>query len=65
MNRLKQHREAAGLSQSELARLSGIKLQTIQHYEQGFRDLNGARAITVYKLANALGCTVEDLLEIG
>lgn len=62
--KLKEMRERAGLSQSELARLSGVKVQAIQHYEQGFRDLNGAKAITVYRLANAIGCTVEELLDL-
>lgn len=62
--KLKEKRESLGMNQAELAEKSGIRLHAIQHYEQGFRDLNGAKAITVYKLAKALGCTVEDLLEI-
>lgn len=64
MNKLKQIREAAGISQADLAKLTGISVRVIQNYEQGARPLNGARAITVYKIAKALRCTVEDLLEI-
>ena len=64
MNKLKQIREAAGITQAELARLTGISVRVIQNYEQGTRPLNGARAITVYKIAKALRCTVEDLIEI-
>lgn len=60
---LKSHRERRGMSQSELAKESGVNVQAIQHYEQGFRDLNGARAITVKHIADALGCRMEDLIE--
>lgn len=61
--KLKARREAAGISQAELAKKTGISVRVIQNYEQGTRPLNGARAITVYQLAKALGCTVEDLLD--
>ena len=63
MNKLKQHREAADLTQAELAKLTGISVRVIQNYEQGTRPLNGARAITVYKIAKALGCEMENLVE--
>ena len=61
---LKEKRQQAGLSQSQLAERSGISFRMIQHYEQGVKDLNKAAAITVYTLAQALGCTVEDLVEV-
>lgn len=64
MNKLKERRESAGMSQADLAALTGISVRVIQNYEQGTRPLNGARAITVYKLAKALKCSVEDLIEI-
>lgn len=64
MNKLKAKREAAGMSQADLAASTGISVRVIQNYEQGARPLNGARAITVYKIAKALHCTVEDLIEI-
>jgi transcriptional regulator with XRE-family HTH domain len=64
MNKLKQTREAAGITQTELAKASGISVRVLQNYEQGTRPLNGARAITVYQIAKALNCTVEDLLEL-
>ena len=62
MNKLKRIREAAGMSQSQLAEKTGVKLQAIQHYEQGYRDLSGAKAITVYRIAEALNCTIKDLI---
>lgn len=64
MNKLKERRESAGMSQADLATLTGISVRVIQNYEQGTRPLNGARAITVYKIAQALKCSVEDLIEI-
>jgi transcriptional regulator with XRE-family HTH domain len=64
MSNLKRIRETAGLSQSQLARLSGVSLPMIQKYEAGIRDINVAQALTLYKLAQALNCTIEELLEI-
>ncbi len=61
---LKEIREKAGLSQGGLSKASGVNVQMIQHYEQGFRDINKAQAVTVLKLARALGCQMEDLISI-
>lgn len=61
--RLKTIRENRGISQTELAKLSGVKLRSIQMYEQKVNDIDKAQAGTVYKLSRVLGCTVEDLLE--
>ena len=61
--KLKRIRENRGLSQSELAKLSGVKLRSIQMYEQRVNDIDKAQAGTIYKLSRVLGCTVEDLLE--
>lgn len=61
--RLKTIRENRGISQSELAKLSGVKLRSIQMYEQKVNDIDKAQVGTVYKLSRVLGCTVEDLLE--
>ena len=52
---LQKLRKAAGLSQSQLADLAGIKVQVLQQYERGARDINGA------KLRNA----AEDLQRAG
>jgi len=63
MTKLKQQREAAGLSQSQLAEKSGVKTRQIQGFEQRERDINKAAALTVYNLAKALGCDIEKILE--
>lgn len=62
--KLKEKRLAAGLSQSQLAYVSGVNIRLIRAYEQGTRLLNKAEALNVYKLAQALGLKVEDLLDI-
>lgn len=64
MNNLKRLRTDAGLSQSELADRSGINIRIIQYYEQGYRDINKAQAITLYRIAGALGAHIEDLLQL-
>ena len=61
--KLKRIREARGLSQSELAKLSGVSLRSIQMYEQRGNDIDKAQGQTLYKLSVVLGCQIEDLLE--
>lgn len=48
---------------SELAEISDIPVRTIQQYEQNQKNINAAKAETVVKLAKALNCTVEALME--
>lgn len=62
--KLKKCREAASLSQAELAVKSGVSLRSIQMYEQRQNDIDKAQAHTLYKLAVAIGCGIEDLLEM-
>lgn len=62
-SKLKTARQAKGLTQKQLAEASGLNLRTLQHYEQGSKDLNQAAAITVYGLAVILGVSVKDLLD--
>ena len=61
--RLKKLRESRGLSQAELAKLSGVSLRSIQMYEQRVNDIDKAQAQTIYKLSRVIGCAMEDLLE--
>ena len=63
MNNIKKIRTERGYSQSKLSELSGVNLRMIQHYEQGVKDINSAQAITIYNLAQALNCNMEDLLQ--
>lgn len=60
---LKRLRTAYGCTQAELAKKSDVSLRSIQMYEQRNKDINKANADTLYRLAKALGCTMEDLIE--
>lgn len=63
LNNLKKFREKNCLSQCRLAELTGVNLRMIQFYESGFKNINHAHADTIFKLAEALNCNMEDLLE--
>ena len=63
MTNLKRIRTATGITQAALSERSGVSLRTIQDYEQGRKPINGAAALTVHRIAQELGVTVEDLLE--
>lgn len=60
---LKLLRKRAGLSQRELADMSGIPVRTIQQYEQRQKNINKAQTEYVVMLAKVLCCEVEDLIE--
>ena len=64
MSKLKKIREDKNITQIKLAEDSGVNLRILQYYEQGYKDINKAQAITLYKLAQALECKIEDLLEL-
>lgn len=64
MTKLKEVRQAKGLTQKALAEMAGVSLKALQAYEQGFRPLEHASAIDVYQIAKALGTTIEDLLNL-
>lgn len=61
---LKRIRKEKNLSQKSLSELSGVNIRMIQYYEQGAKDINKAQASIIYKLAQALNCNMEDILEI-
>lgn len=60
---LKRIRTLRRLSQSQLSKLSGVKIRTIQSYEQGDIDIAKAQGEILYSLAKALDCTIEELLK--
>lgn len=61
--RLQALRKSAGLSQTELAKASGVGLRSIQMYEQRKKDINKAQANALFALSWALRCPMEALLE--
>ena len=58
--RLRLKRAALGMSQSELAKRSGVHLNTINNWECG--GVLNAKVGTLKKVADVLGCTIDDLL---
>lgn len=61
--KLKRLRQNAGLSQRQLAQLSGIPVRTIQQYEQRQKDINKAQAAYLLALTKVFCCDLEDLME--
>ncbi|MBR5347781.1 MAG: helix-turn-helix transcriptional regulator [Lachnospiraceae bacterium] len=60
---LKRYRKLANLSQSMLAKSSGVPVRTIQQYEQRQKNINKAQAESLLMLASALSCDPTDLIE--
>ncbi|MEF2855783.1 MAG: helix-turn-helix transcriptional regulator [Collinsella intestinalis] len=58
---LRVKRAEANMSQEELAKRSGVSVDAIRSYE---RQMSLPLLETAYKLAEALGCTVNDLCGI-
>lgn len=61
--KLKLMREKAGLSQSQLAKKTGIHYRTLQYYEQGQMSFDSARFDKIISAAIVLDCKIEDLIE--
>lgn len=62
--RLQEYRKRICLSQKELAEKADVPLRTIQQYEQKQKNITHARADYVIRLAKALYCRPEDLVEV-
>lgn len=60
---LKFLRQKAGLSQRELAELSGVPIRTIQQYEQRQKSINKAQAEYLMALSKVLCCEMKELME--
>ena len=60
---LKTARLLSGLSQSQLAALTGIPVRTIQQYEQRQKDLSKAQSAYLLRLASVLHCDPAALIE--
>lgn len=64
VSNLKLMRIKKGMSQADLAAASGIPIKCIGNYEQLRRDINHARVDIVYRLAAALGCKMEEIIDL-
>ena len=61
---LKLLRQQNGLSQRQLAELSGVPLRTIQQYEQRQKNINRAQVEHLVMMAQVLKCNTTQLYEI-
>lgn len=57
---LEEYRTKRGMSQGELSKRSGVPQPMISEIETG--TVKAPRVTTLYKLAEALRCTVDDLI---
>ena len=60
---LKEIRESRGMSQQDLADKSGINKRMIQAYEQGYRDINGAKLSKLVTLCFVLECHLSEIVD--
>jgi transcriptional regulator with XRE-family HTH domain len=61
--KLQEIRKQAGLSQSELSKLSGVNLRTIQEYEYGRKIVDKAKLDIIIALADSLQVPLYEILE--
>ena len=63
MSNLQRIRKERNYTQGQLSYIAKVPVKTIQAYEQWARDINKATGDTLKKIADALDCTIDDLLE--
>ena len=62
MTKLQELRLKNNMSQSELARASGVNYRTLQDFDQGRKSLANAKGEMLYRLTIALGCSIDELM---
>lgn len=60
---LKELREKAGMTRSQLAEKSGVSYNSIKAYEYGARDIQEASYRNLKRLADVFGVSVEEIAE--
>ena len=65
MNNLQKIRKLRVLSHNGLVIRSGVSRSLITKYESGERNINKASVDTIYKLAKALNCSIEDIIDVS
>lgn len=63
MTQLQMIRKGTGMSQSELASKAEMPIRTLQALEVGARNIDKVSVLTALKLARALDCNIEDILD--
>lgn len=59
---LKRIRQYRGLTQQKLSQISGVSYRLIQRYESDYEELSNAAVSDIYKLAQALNCSIGSLM---
>lgn len=60
---IKDRRKELGITQQELANMSGVNIRQIQRFENETSKLENITLINAKRLADALGISMEDLLK--
>ena len=55
-------RKEQKMTRKQLSLKSGIRVRTIESYEQGLRDIKRGKIETIIKLSNGLNCKIEDII---
>lgn len=63
MKKLQEVRKEKNLTQWELSLESMIPIGTIQKYESGQADIDGAKLKTLLILCKVLNCNIQDIIE--
>ena len=63
MTQLQMIRKGSGMSQNELAKKAEVSVRTLQALETGARNIDKVSVLTALKLARALDCSIEDILD--
>jgi DNA-binding Xre family transcriptional regulator len=61
--KLKALRVSSGLKQKDVAEKAGLKLPVYSQYEQGIRNIDGCKLITLLKICMVLHCNLADIIE--
>lgn len=56
-------RKARGYTQWLLEKRAGLPISGLAKYETRYRDINKMQAVTLYRIARVLRCSMEDLLQ--
>lgn len=57
-------RKSRHVTQVQLSKAAGMNQSVLSRYETGILDINRAEAITVYRMAKFLECSIEEILEL-
>lgn len=61
--KLRKIKESKNLTAKDIAASAGINITRFQQYEYGYRSINKAEALVVYRITKAIGCEMSDILE--